>query len=87
MPVKALVRTFGGVAERCASSVGLVGAPKYERAPRGSAVHEFERRIRALLTSWPTMPATVITAISCGHPLVVRLGRVHTVCTRWLSLW
>jgi transposase len=34
--------------------------PKYERRPAGSAVDEFEPRIRELLAAFPTMPATVI---------------------------
>jgi transposase len=34
--------------------------PKYERRPVGSAVDEFEPRIRELLQAFPTMPATVI---------------------------
>jgi transposase len=34
--------------------------PKYERAPTGSAVDEFEEAIRQLLAKHPRMPATVI---------------------------
>ena len=34
--------------------------PRYERAPVGSAVDEFEPAIRELLRAFPTMPATVI---------------------------
>ena len=42
------------------AALAAAGPPKYERAPAGSVVDEFEPRIRELLRSIPTMPATVI---------------------------
>jgi hypothetical protein len=35
----------------------LIGPPKYERKPAGSAVDAFEDAIRAQLVAVPTMPA------------------------------
>ena len=43
--------------------------PKYERAPQGSRVDEFEPAIRRLLAQFPDMPATVIAE---------RIGWVHS---------
>lgn len=43
-----------------ASALASDGPPKYERAAAPSAISEIEPRIRALLTAYPGMPATVI---------------------------
>lgn len=42
------------------SALARDSAPKYERAPAGSAVDAVEPRIRELLRAYPRMPATVI---------------------------
>jgi transposase len=42
------------------AALAAEGPPKYERESAGSVVDEFEPRIRELLRSIPTMPATVI---------------------------
>ncbi len=56
-----------GIARRLRVSRGAVGRalastepPKYSRPARGSAVDSFEPAIRALLTEFPDMPASVI---------------------------
>jgi transposase len=52
--------------------------PKYERAAAGSAVDEFEPRIRQLLQAYPTMPATVIAErIGWGCGMTVLTARVR----------
>ena len=60
MPIKAISRRLGISRNTVKRALGSVGPPKYERAPKGSAVDEFEPRIRALLAEFPDMPATVI---------------------------
>ena len=55
--------------------------PAYQRRPRGSVADAFEPQIRALLSSYPTMPATVIAQrIGWPHsisPLKVKLQRIR----------
>jgi hypothetical protein len=52
--------------------------PRYQRAPRGSAVDAVEGRIRCLLAEWPTMPATVIAErIGWTRSLTVLKDRVR----------
>jgi transposase len=52
--------------------------PKYQRAPRGSAVDTVDARIRSLPADWPTMPATVIAErIGWTRSLTVLKDRVR----------
>lgn len=60
MPIKAIVRRLGVSRNAVRRALASTGPPRYERPPRGSAVDVFEPQIRALLSGWPTMPATVI---------------------------
>lgn len=60
MPIKAIARRLGISRNTVRSTLASVGPPKYRRAAKGSAVDEFEPRIRALLTESPVMQATVI---------------------------
>jgi transposase len=60
MPIKAIARQLGIARNTVRAAVRSDGPPKYERRPAGSAVDAFEPRIRDLLASYPSMPATVI---------------------------
>ena len=52
--------------------------PKYQRAPAGSVVDEFEPHIRELLKEFPTMPATVIAErIGWRRGMTVLTARVR----------
>lgn len=58
---RAIARQLGIARDTVAAAVASDGPPKYERASAPSAINEVEPpRIRALLTAYPTMPATVI---------------------------
>ncbi|WP_370331596.1 winged helix-turn-helix transcriptional regulator, partial [Mycolicibacterium hippocampi] len=57
---RAIARRLGIARGTVASALATDGPPKYERASAPSAINEVEPRIRALLTAYPQMPATVI---------------------------
>ena len=69
MAVKAIARRFGLARNTVRSALASDTPPKYERAPQGSRVDEFEPAIRRLLAQFPDMPATVIAE---------RIGWVHS---------
>jgi transposase len=58
--VKTIARRLGLARNTVRSAIRSTAPPKYERQSRGSAVDEYERRIRQLLTEHPQMPASVI---------------------------
>ena len=60
LPIKMIARVMGVSRNTVRSALASETAPKYERRPIGSAVDAFEPRIRELLQTFPTMPATVI---------------------------
>ncbi len=60
VPIKVIARAMGISKNTVKSALRSDGPPEYVRAPRGSVVDEVEPRIRALLRTCPTMPATVI---------------------------
>lgn len=60
MPVKAIARRLGLARNTVRTALASDEPPRYERAPAGSRVDGFEPAIRALLTQFPDMPATVI---------------------------
>lgn len=60
LPIKMIARVMGVSRNTVRAALASDAAPKYERAPAGSAVDAFEPRIRELLQAFPTMPATVI---------------------------
>ena len=70
MPIKVIARAMGCSKNTVKQALRSDGAPRYERAPRGSVVDEVEPRIRELLQAWPTMPATVVAE---------RLGWQHSI--------
>ena len=60
MSQRAIARQLGIARDTVASALASDGPPKYERAAAPSAISEIEPRIRALLTAYPQMPATVL---------------------------
>ncbi|MGW0160440.1 IS21 family transposase [Mycobacterium sp. NPDC003323] len=60
MSQRAIARKLSIARDTVASALATDGPPKYERASAPSAINKVEPRIRALLTAYPTMPATVI---------------------------
>jgi transposase len=57
---RAIARQLSIARDTVASALASDGPPKYERASSPSAIDEVEPRMRALLTAYPGMPATVI---------------------------
>lgn len=84
MPIKAISRRLGVSRNTVKRALGSVGPPKYERAPKGSAVDEFEPLIRALLAEFPDMPATVI-AERVGWSRSITVFRERVTALRPLS--
>jgi transposase len=60
LSARAVARRLGVSRGAVARALALVGPPKYERRPTGSAVDAFEPAIRLLLAEFPSMPASVI---------------------------
>lgn len=60
LSIKAIVRRLGLSRNTVRDALRRDEPPRYVRARSGSAVDEFEPRIRELLAEFPTMPATVI---------------------------
>ncbi len=78
MPIKAIVRKLGVSRNAVRRALAADAPPKYVRPPKGSAVDAVEPQIRALLTEWPTMPATVIAErIGWERSLTVLKDRVR----------
>lgn len=64
MPIRAIARHLGISKNTVKRALAHDRPPKYERPAKGSAVDAVEVQIRELLRETPTMPATVIAAIS-----------------------
>ena len=77
LSISEIARVLGVSRNTVRSALASDGAPRYVRRPMGSVVDVFEPRIRELLQSYPTMPATVI-AERIGWPYSIRTlsGRV-----------
>jgi len=77
LSISEIARVLGISRNTVRSALASDGVPRYVRRPMGSVVDVFEPRIRELLQSYPTMPATVI-AERIGWPYSIRTlsGRV-----------
>jgi transposase len=77
MPISQIARVMGISRNTVKAALASDGPPEYRRAPAGSVADAFEPRVRELLKSYPSMPATVI-AERIGWPYSVRTlsGRV-----------
>jgi len=71
MPISQIARVMGISRNTVKAALASDGPPQYRRAPAGSVVDAFEPRIRELLKSYPSMPATVI-AERIGWPYSIR---------------
>src|SRR5664279_3811942 len=60
LPIKMIARVLGVSRNTVRAAIASEAPRRYERAPAGSIVDEVEPRIRELLKTYPTMPATVI---------------------------
>lgn len=77
LPIKMIARVLGVSRNTVRSALASDGPPRYQRLPAGSAVDEFEPRIRELLKAYPTMPATVIAErVGWSRGLTVFKARV-----------
>ena len=70
VPIKEISRRLGVARNTVRSALASDRPPKYQRAPTGSIVDDYEPRIRGLLSQWPTMPAPVVAE---------RLGWPHSI--------
>src|SRR5919108_3859814 len=78
MPIKQIARVMGCSKNTVKRALAADGPPRYVRTPQGSIVDEVEPRIRELLATWPTMPATVIAErIGWTRGLTVLKDRVR----------
>lgn len=57
---RAIARQLGVARDTVAAALTSEGPPKYRRGPVASAISDVEPRIRAVLSAYPQMPATVI---------------------------
>jgi transposase len=78
MPIRAIARQLRVGRNTVRRALVADGPPRYQRAPKGSAVDAVEPQIRALLKDWPQMPATVIAErIGWSRGLTVLKERVR----------
>ena len=57
---RAIARQLGIARDTVAGALASDGPPKYERASAPSAINAVEPRVRALLSTYPQLPATVL---------------------------
>lgn len=80
MAIKAIARKMSVSRNAVRRALARDAPPRYVRPARGSLVDEVEPRIRELLISCPTMPATVIAQrIGWEHSLTVLKDRVRVL--------
>jgi transposase len=60
LAIRAIARRLGVSKNTVKKALACHEPPRYERAPRGSAVDGFEPAIRALLAEFPEMPTSVL---------------------------
>jgi transposase len=78
MPIKQIASRLGISKNTVKAKLAADVPPRYQRAAVGSAVDEFEPRIRELLKEFPTMPATVIAErIGWTRGMTVLTARVR----------
>ena len=78
VPIKQIAREMGISKNTVKAMLAADAPPTYRRAATGSAVDDFEPRIRRLLAERPTMPATVIAErIGWSRGMTVLTARVR----------
>jgi transposase len=85
MPIAQVARMLGVSRNTVKAALASGGPPKYERRAAGSVADAFEPRIRELLKTYPTMPATVI-AERIGWPHSIRTLSARVAVLRPLYL-
>jgi transposase len=77
MPIREIARVMDVARNTVRAAIASDGPPRYERSRTGSVVDAAEPRIRELLRTYPTMPATVIAErIGWDRSIRVLSGRV-----------
>ena len=77
MGIRAIARHLGIARNTVREALRSAEPPRYERERKGSLVDAVEADIRALLTEFPRMPASVIAErIDWGHSITVLRDRV-----------
>lgn len=81
LPIKEIARQLGLARNTVCAALRSDRPPEYQRPPRGSVADAYEPAIRALLATWPRIPAPVIAQridwpYSEG-PLKKRLARIR----------
>jgi transposase len=85
MPIKVIARVLGVSRNTVRAAVASDAPPRYDRPPAGSVVDPVEPRIRELLKTYPTMPATVIAErIGWDRGLTVLKDRVRELRPAYL---
>lgn len=80
MAISAISRELGIARNTVKKALASDRPPKYERPVRGSLVDAVEPRVRELLASCPSMPATVIAQrIGWEHSLTILKDRVRVL--------
>lgn len=80
LPIKEIARRLGLARNTVRSALRSDAPPSLVRGPRGSRVDGVEPQVRALLGSYPRMPATVIAErIGWEHSLTVLKDRVRQI--------
>lgn len=78
VPIKEIARRLGVARNTVRSALASDAPPEYQRAAKGSIVDAVEPQIRALLSEFPRMPATVIAErIGWERSLTVLKDRVR----------
>ncbi|MFF2027210.1 sigma factor-like helix-turn-helix DNA-binding protein, partial [Streptomyces sp. NPDC058171] len=72
LSISEIARRLGITRNTVRSALASDRPPKYQRRPRRNLADIAEPQLRALLTDWPTMPATVIAE---------RIGWTHSLTT------
>jgi len=87
VPIKEIARRLGLARNTVRSALRAESPPTRERGPRGSLVDAYEPRIRALLSEFPTMRATVIAErIGWPYSLTVLKDRVRVLRPQYAGL-
>ena len=78
MPIKQIAMRLGISKNTVKAKLAADVPPRYQRAPVGSAVDEFEPGIRERVKEFPTMPATVIAErVGWARGMTVLTARVR----------
>jgi len=87
VPIKEISRRLRIARNTVREALRSDAPPQYSRAPRGSAVDDFEPQIRLLLKEFPRMPATVIAErIGWRRSMTVLKDRVRLIRPEYVGI-